>query len=260
MRDTHVNMKKTKSHNTCKKKGSNILSIKIKQLPETERPYEKMELYGEKVLSNAELIAIIIKSGTKDESSVTIAQKILNLNPNPENNNLDFLREITISEFMQIKGIGKVKAIQLKAVCELAIRMATPTNYQKAKIKKPEDIVNLVMEEMRLEKQEILKLIMLNNKNEIIKMKNIALGGINSVNISIKDILAEPIKTQAPKVMLVHNHPSGDATPSKADIDVTKKIFELAQIFNIELLDHIVIGNKKYTSIISEILINEGKI
>ena len=128
MRDTHVNMKKTKSHNTCKKKGSNILSIKIKQLPETERPYEKMELYGEKVLSNAELIAIIIKSGTKDESSVTIAQKILNLNPNPENNNLDFLREITISEFMQIKGIGKVKAIQLKAVCELAIRMATPTN------------------------------------------------------------------------------------------------------------------------------------
>ena len=116
------------------------------------------------------------------------------------------------------------------------------------------------MEEMRLEKQEILKLIMLNNKNEIIKMKNIALGGINSVNISIKDILAEPIKTQAPKVMLVHNHPSGDATPSRADIDVTKKIFELAQIFNIELLDHIVIGNKKYTSIISEILINEGKI
>ena len=161
---------------------------------------------------------------------------------------------------MQIKGIGKVKAIQLKAVCELAIRMATPTNYQKAKIKKPEDIVNLVMEEMRLKKQEILKLIMLNNKNEIIKMKNIALGGINSVNISIKDILAEPIKTQAPKVMLVHNHPSGDATPSQADIDVTKKIFELAQIFNIELLDHIVIGNKKYTSIISEILINEGKI
>ncbi len=263
LRTTKNNNKGAKYKNnliTCMKKGSNILSIKIKQLPETERPYEKMELYGERVLSNAELIAIIIKSGTKDESSVTIAQKILNLNPSPENNNLDFLREITIAEFMQIKGIGKVKAIQLKAVCELAVRMATPTNYQKAKIKKPEDIVNLVMEEMRLEKQEILKLIMLNNKNEVMRIKNIALGGINSVNISIKDILAEPIKTQAPKVMLVHNHPSGDATPSKADIDVTKKIFELAQIFNIELLDHIVIGNKKYTSIISEILINEGKI
>ena len=107
------------------------MSIKIKQLPETERPYEKMELYGEKVLSNAELLAIIIKSGTKDESSVTLAQKLLRLNPNPQSNNLDFLREITMTEFMKIKGIGKVKAIQLKAVCELAIRMATPLNYQK---------------------------------------------------------------------------------------------------------------------------------
>ncbi len=236
------------------------MSIKIKQLPETERPYEKMELYGEKALSNAELLAIIIKSGTKEESSVTIAQKILNLNPNPKTNNLDFLREITISELTRIKGIGKVKAIQLKAVCELAVRMARPLNYQKIKIKKPEDVVSLLMEEMRLEKQEIVKLIILNNKNEIIKMKNVALGGINSVNMSLKDILAEPIKMQAPKIILVHNHPSGDATPSKADIQITTKIFEVIQLFNIELLDHIVIGNGNFTSIISEMLTKEGEI
>lgn len=236
------------------------MSIKIKQLPETERPYEKMELYGEKVLSNAELLAIIIKTGTKEASSVTIAQKLLNLNPNPQNNNLDFLREITIEEFMQIKGIGKVKAIQLKAVCELAVRMTTPLNYQRIKIKRPEDIVKLLMEEMRLEKQEIVKLIILNNKNEIIRIKNVALGGINSVNMSVKDILSEPIKIQAPKIILVHNHPSGDATPSRADIDVTEKIFELAQIFNIELLDHIVIGNMNFTSIISKILTKDGEI
>lgn len=236
------------------------MSIKIKQLPETERPYEKMELYGEKALSNAELLAIIIKSGTKEESSVTIAQKILNLNPNPKTNNLDFLREITISELTRIKGIGKVKAIQLKAVCELAVRMARPLNYQKIKIKKPEDVVSLLMEEMRLEKQEIVKLIILNNKNEIIKMKNVALGGINSVNMSLKDILAEPIKMQAPKIILVHNHPSGDATPSKADIQMTTKIFEVIQLFNIELLDHIVIGNGNFTSIISEMLTKEGEI
>lgn len=236
------------------------MSIKIKQLPETERPYEKMELYGEKVLSNAELLAIIIKTGTKEASSVTIAQKLLNLNPNPQNNNLDFLREITIEEFMQIKGIGKVKAIQLKAVCELAVRMTTPLNYQRIKIKRPEDIVKLLMEEMRLEKQEVVKLIILNNKNEIIRIKNVALGGINSVNMSVKDILSEPIKIQAPKIILVHNHPSGDATPSRADIDVTEKIFELAQIFNIELLDHIVIGNMNFTSIISKILTKDGEI
>lgn len=236
------------------------MSIKIKQLPETERPYEKMELYGEKVLSNAELLAIIIKSGTKDESSVTLAQKLLRLNPNPQSNNLDFLREITITEFMKIKGIGKVKAIQLKAVCELAIRMATPLNYQKIKIKRPEDIVSLLMEEMRLEKQEIVKLIILNNKNEIIRMKNLALGGINSVNMSMKDILSEPIKIQAPKIILVHNHPSGDATPSKADMQMTEEIYKVTQLFNIQLLDHIVIGNGTFTSLISKMLTKDGEI
>ena len=235
------------------------MSIKIKQLPETERPYEKMELYGEKALSNAELLAIIIKTGTKEESSIVVAQKLLSMNTSTANN-LDFLKEITLSELMRIKGIGKVKALQLKAVCELAKRMSTPLNYQKVKIKKPEDIVTLLMEEMRLEKQEIVKLVILNNKNQIIKIKKVAQGGINSVNMSYKDILAEPIKVQAPKIILVHNHPSGDSTPSQADIEITKRIFEIAQLFNIELLDHIVIGNGNFTSIISKILTKDGEI
>lgn len=235
------------------------MSIKIKQLPETERPYEKMELYGEKALSNAELLAIIIKTGTKEESSIVVAQKLLSMNTSTANN-LDFLKEITLSELMRIKGIGKVKALQLKAVCELAKRMSTPLNYQKVKIKKPEDIVTLLMEEMRLEKQEIVKLVILNNKNQIIKIKKVAQGGINSVNMSYKDILAEPIKVQAPKIILVHNHPSGDSTPSRADIEITKRIFEIAQLFNIELLDHIVIGNGNFTSIISRILTKDGEI
>ena len=234
------------------------MSIKIKQLPETERPYEKMELYGENALSNAELLAIIIKTGTKEESSVTIAQKLLSLNQNSKHN-LDFLKEMTIEEFMKIKGIGKVKAIQLKAVGELAKRMSTPANYQKIKIKKPEDIARLLMEEMRLEKQEHVKLIILNNKNEIIKIKKIAQGGINSVNMSMREILVEPIKMQAPRMILIHNHPSGDSTPSKADIQITERLFRVAQLFDIELLDHIVIGNGNFTSIISKILTKDGE-
>ena len=146
------------------------MSITIKQLPETERPYEKMELYGEKALSNAELLAIIIKTGTREETSVMIAQKLLSLNSSTKNN-LDFLKEITIAELMNIKGIGKVKAIQIKAVSELAKRMTTPLNYQKIKIKRPQDIAKLLMEEMRLEKQELVKLIILNNKIRILKEK-----------------------------------------------------------------------------------------
>ena len=150
------------------------MTIKIKELPETERPYEKLELYGEKALSNAELLAIIIKTGTREETSVQVAQKILNLNDTQEEG-LNFLRNLTIEELMQIKGIGKVKAIQLKAVAELAIRMLVPTNYKKVVVKKPSDLAKIVMEELRFQKREIAKVAILNNKNEILKIKDIAI-------------------------------------------------------------------------------------
>ena len=152
------------------------MPIKIKELPKSERPYEKMELYGEKTLSNAELLAIIIKTGTKDETSVGLAQKILSIKKEEKNvDELNSLRNITIEELMQVKGIGKVKAIQLKAVCELAVRMSKPSNYKKIKIKTPDDLAKLVLNEMRFEKREIVKIVILNNKNQILKMKNISI-------------------------------------------------------------------------------------
>lgn len=149
------------------------MSLKIKEIPETERPYEKLELYGEKALSNAELLAIIIKTGTREETSVQVAQKILNLNDTQEG--LNFLRNMTIEELTQIKGIGKIKAIQLKAVSELAIRMSSPTNYKKIVIKQPYDLAKILMEELRFQKREIAKIVILNNKNEILKIKDIAI-------------------------------------------------------------------------------------
>lgn len=230
------------------------MSIKIKELPIAERPYEKLELYGEKALSNAELLAIIIKSGTKEETSVQLAQKILNLNDNTKEGELNYLKNTTIEELMKIKGIGKVKAIQLKAICELSIRMSKPSDYRKVVIHEPYDVAKIMLQELRFEKREIARLIILNNKNEILKIKDISLGGVNSVNISIKDILAEPIKMQAPKIILVHNHPSGDATPSKQDIIFTNKLYSAASIFEVELVDHLVIGNMKYTSIFSQMV------
>ena len=130
------------------------MSLKIKEIPETERPYEKLELYGEKALSNAELLAIIIKTGTKEETSVQIAQRILNLNYDPQMGELNFLKSITMEELMQIKGIGRVKAIQIKAICELAIRMSKPSNFKKIQIKCTEQLANLVMEELKFKKKE----------------------------------------------------------------------------------------------------------
>ena len=232
------------------------MSINIKQLPEAERPYEKLELYGEKNLSNAELIAIIIKTGTKDETSVQLAQKILNMN-DERIDELNFLRNLTIEEFMEIKGIGKVKAIQLKAMCELAIRMARPSNYRKIKIKEPYDLAKIFMSELRYEKKEIAKIVILNSKNEILKIQDVAVGGVNFATIGVKDILYEPIKMKAPKIILVHNHPTGDSTPSKADIDITIRVDKATQLIGIELIDHIIIGDMNFTSIFSEMVANK---
>ena len=231
------------------------MSIKIKELPETERPYEKLELYGEKMLSNAELLAIIIKTGTKNETSVQIAQKILNMN-DENTDELNFLRNISLEEFMQIKGIGKVKAIQLKAVCELAIRMSRPSNYKKVTIRQPYDLAKILMNELRKEQKEIGKIVILNSRNEIIKIKHISVGGTNLMQFGMKDILAEPVKMKAPKIILVHNHPTGNSTPSKTDIKFTERLYESAQLLGIELIDHIVIGDLNFTSIFSEMVSN----
>ena len=227
------------------------MPIKMKELPETERPYEKLEQYGEKTLTNAELIAIIIKTGTKDETAVGLAQQILKLN-NSKEENLNFLRDLTVQEFMKIKGIGKIKAIQLKAVCELATRMNTVTNYKERQILKPQDIAEILIEKMRFEKQEILKVAMLDNKNKLVKIKDIAIGGGNFVTATIKSVLNEAVKIEASKIILIHNHPTGDPTPSHQDIEFTNKVEQASKILGIQLLDHIVIGNTNYVSIFSQ--------
>ena len=224
--------------------------MKIKELPLSERPYEKLETYGAENLSNAELLAIIIKTGTKDESSVTIAQKILNLKQNTDKDNLRFLQDISLEEFMQIKGIGKVKAIQLKAICELTKRIARPINGQKKVIKSPEDVAEMLIPELRYEKREVAKVIILNSKNVVLRIIDISLGGANFACIEPRDVLAEAIKMQAPKIILVHNHPSGDAKPSKGDYNVTDRVYEAAELMGIKLLDHVIIGDGIYQSLL----------
>ena len=229
------------------------MPIKMKNLPVTERPYEKLEQYGEKKLTNAELLAIIIKSGTREETSVQLAQKILLLNENQDKNNLNFLREISIEELIKIKGIGKVKAIQIKATCELASRMNSIDNYKNIIISKPSDVVDILFDEMRFEKQEILKVVILGNKNKLLKIKDIAKGCGNFVRASIKNVLNEAVKVQAMQIILVHNHPSGDVTPSKNDIEFTREVKKASAILGINLIDHIIIGGNNYISIFSKL-------
>ena len=222
----------------------------IKEIPEIERPYEKLEMYGEKNLSNSELLAIIIKAGTKESTSIDIANKILNLNPKDNKGDLNFLKDLDLEELKKVKGVGRVKAIQIKALCELSNRMNKPSNYRKIIVKSPRDIAEILMNDLRFEKREIVKLITLNNKNVITRIMDVSLGGGNFANLDIKNVLSETIKMSSPQIILVHNHPSGDPTPSEKDFEVTKRVKLAASLLGIKLLDHIVIGNLNYESII----------
>lgn len=221
----------------------------MKKLPNYERPYEKLEIYGEESLSNLELLAIVIKTGTKEESALTLAQRVLDMGNKCNSKDITFLDELTIQELTKIKGIGRVKAIQMKAVCELAKRIGKPIYSDKIIIKGSEDVAALFMKELKNSKREIAKLIILNNKNIVIKLKDISFGGQNFVMIDPKDIFTEAIKMQAQRIILVHNHPSGDPKPSKEDILLTNRVREASMLLGISFLDHVIIGNNNYESV-----------
>lgn len=224
------------------------MTLKIKELPDMERPYEKLKMYGEKYLSNAELLAIIIKTGTKEETAVNLAQRVLKINGRE---NLNALYDISIEELMKIKGIGEVKAIQIKAVCEFAKRMTTPFNFTNIIIKKTEDVYEILKNELGFEKREILKVILLNSKNIVQKIIDISIGNINDAHFDIKYVFQDAIKMGFSRIILIHNHPSGDPTPSAADCETTKRLIEASKLLNIQLLDHIIITKDSFVSILS---------
>lgn len=230
------------------------MSLKMKDLPSSERPYEKLEIYGAKKLSNSELLAIIIKTGTRDETAISLAQKVMSLNENT--NSLQFLQNIGIKELCKIKGIGKVKAIQIIAACEIARRIQNPINVQKIKIKNSQDVADLLMNELKYETREIAKVILLNNKNIIQKMIDISFGGTNFAILEPKEVLYEAVKAETPRIIVVHNHPSGEPTPSKEDVNLTRRLVSSAELIGLEVLDHIIIAEKRMSKY-NEVYIEE---
>lgn len=201
-------------------------------------------------LSDSELLAIIIKCGTKEDTSVDLARKILNLNKTNEQENLAFLQNLSIEELTRIKGIGSVKAIQIMAACELSKRMSKPIHSLKIVIKETKDVSDLLMNELRYEKRELVKLLILNSKNQLMKNLDITWGGTSFASLEPHIVLAEPVKMSAPKIVLVHNHPSGDSTPSAEDFLITERIQDSARVMGIELMDHIVIASRGCSSIL----------
>lgn len=222
--------------------------LKMKDLPLSERPYEKLEQFGSEMLSDAELLAIIIKTGNKNETSVMLAQRLLKQEDGSRG--LSILHDVSLEQLKSIKGIGRVKAIQLKALSELSKRMASVSSMDRRfVVKSPEDVVKLLMEEMRYLKKEVFKLVMLNTKNHVIKRANISVGSLSASIVHPREVFSEAIKTGCSGVIFVHNHPSGDPEPSSEDIETTNRLVSAGNILGIKVLDHIIIGDGRFISL-----------
>lgn len=221
--------------------------LKIKDMPVCERPYEKLEHYGPEVLSNAELLAIIIKTGSKHETSVALAQRLLALNDS--DSGIAVLYDLSLEELKSTTGIGRVKALQIKAVMELSKRLSSALIMNnRLAIKSPDEVAKLLMEEMRYLKKEVFKIILLNTKNHIIKQVNVSVGSLNASIVHPREVFSEAVKTGCSGLLLAHNHPSGDPEPSREDIETTQRLINAGNILGIKVLDHVIIGDGRYVS------------
>ena len=216
----------------------------IKELPASERPYEKFLSLGASGLSDADLLAIIIKTGTKDKSAVDIAQEILS----GRHGNLLNLYEMSYDELIQVSGIGQIKAIQLKAVAELSMRISKAKRARSIRMNTPVTIADYYMEQMRHLQQEVVICAYFDVKSRFLGDKFISKGSLSSSVVDISSVMRTALEKNASKIVLLHNHPSGDCTPSKDDISVTDRLAEGSRIFSIELCDHIIIGDNEYYS------------
>ena len=216
----------------------------IKNLPQSERPYEKYLKFGEEYLSDAELLSIILKTGTAKENSLDIARKILLGN----HNNLLNLYDYSYHELLKFEGIGMVKAIQLKTVAELSKRIATTKSGYALKMDKPNAIAAYYMEQLRHRKDEVLISAFFDSKCNLLGDVIISKGSVNYAYVSPREIFRQAFDYEAVLFVLIHNHPSGDSTPSKDDIQITNRIAKGAQILELDLVDHIIIGDNNYYS------------
>lgn len=217
-------------------------------LPDEERPREKLFRIGAVKLSNAELLAIILGSGTGELSALALAEKLIAMDSAGISNLAVCLPE----ELCQIKGVGPAKAAQVAAAVELGKRIFSKPAEKKKRVSCSADVAELMMREMRYLTREVFRVILLNVKNEIISIEDTAVGGLSSAYIHPREVFANAIKKSANSVILVHNHPSGNPEPSQSDILLTKRLEEAGKILGIAVADHIVVGNGKYRSIMSD--------
>ena len=216
----------------------------IKELPEGERPRERLEHYGASAVSNAELLAIILRVGTKDENVLSLAQRLL-----AKYEGLAGLAQAPFSDLVSVKGLGAAKTTQLKAAFELGRRLQVAAPHERLTVRSPGDAANLLMVEMGALEQEHLRAIILNTKNQVLKVHPVYVGSLNTAVVRIGELFKEAIRMNAAAVIIAHNHPSGDPTPSAEDVQMTRQIVEAGKLLSIEVLDHLVICQARWVSL-----------
>ncbi|MCJ7566670.1 MAG: DNA repair protein RadC [Anaerolineales bacterium] len=227
--------------------GNNQLGYRIMDLDSGDRPRERLAALGPGALSNAELLAIILRTGIKGMNAVQLAQTLL-----VEIGGLAGLHRLSLPELQKKRGIGIAKAAQIQAAIELGRRFAIVNHEEKPRIQSPQDAANLVLYEMGALEQEHLRVLLLDTRNQVIQVVEVYRGSLNSSVIRVGEIFREAVRRNAAAIIVAHNHPSGDPTPSPEDVAVTRAIVEAGKLLDIEVLDHLVIGKNRYISLKSK--------
>lgn len=222
---------------------------KIKNLPLDSRPDEKLEFLGEAALTDAELLAIIIRNGFRGYNSVRLAEDIIKCGGD---NGLIGLCKLSLDELIKLKGVGRVKALQVKAIGELARRISKKTAKAALIMDNPKTVAHYFMEDLRHKDKECFMMLSLDGKGALIKESVVSIGTVNSSLASPREVYLEAVRNRAVSIILVHNHPSGNPSPSKNDLIVTRKMKDAGELLGITLVDHIIIGDNSYISLSEE--------
>jgi DNA repair protein RadC len=216
----------------------------MKETPADDRPREKLRLRGPAALTDAELVAIVLNTGVRGESVVQVAQRLLE-----EYGGLNGLVRADLVDLQRSHGLGEAKAAKLKATMVLADRIKAMSPNDRPQIQKPEDVFAIVGSEMATLDHEQLRVVLLDTKNRVLRVAMVYQGSVNSAQVRVAEIFKDAIRQNAPGIVVVHNHPSGDPRPSSADISLTTEISRAAQILGIDVVDHLIIGQGDFRSL-----------
>lgn len=219
-------------------------AIMIRDVPKEERPRERLLREGAHVLSNQELLAIVLRTGTRQESVLQLSGRLLH-----DFDGLRLLKEASAEELQRLKGIGETKAVQIIASLEFGRRINQMKYDNRYCIKSPEDGANYVMEDMRFLTQEHFVCLYLNTKNQVLHQQTVFIGSLNASIVHPREVFKEAFRRSAASIICFHNHPSGDPAPSREDIEVTKRLVECGKMLGIDVLDHIIIGDQSFVSL-----------